>query len=167
MEMRRSSMVACRGMPDDVATARRILALGVSGCMLVALPPTPAVAAVAPPPEESFGDPTAPPEPPAEEPGARAAIIPLVVEGELSASDRVQLTEELVEGLRRGAADGLRMLGAVVPALLVAALVEGFLSAEAAIPAVVRIAIGIGLGALFWVWLLAGGRQEPTAAPDA
>jgi hypothetical protein len=92
-------------MPDDVATARRILALAVSGCMLVALPPAPAVAAMAPAAEEGLGDPTAPPEPPAEQPGARAAIIPLVVEGELSASDRVQLTDELVEGLRRGAFD--------------------------------------------------------------
>lgn len=72
-----------------------------------------------------------------------------------------------VEGLRRGAADGLRMLGAVVPALLIAAVVEGFLSGQAAIPAAVRVAIGIGLGAMFWIWLLAGGRDETKAYPGA
>jgi len=91
-------------MPDDVATARRILALAVSGCMLVTLPPALAAAA-APAPGEGLGDPTAPPDAPDQESGARAAIVPLVVEGELSASDRVQLTRELVEGLRRGAFD--------------------------------------------------------------
>jgi hypothetical protein len=46
------------------------------------------------------GDPTAEA---GEGPGAKAAILPLVVQGELSDVDRQALTSELVEGLRRGA----------------------------------------------------------------
>jgi uncharacterized membrane protein SpoIIM required for sporulation len=69
-----------------------------------------------------------------------------------------------LEGLRRGAREGLTIMGGALPALLVAAFVEGFISPQAAIPVPLRIALGTALGILLWAWLLGVGREPVPAA---
>lgn len=66
------------------------------------------------------------------------------------------------QGLRRGARDGLRVALAAAPALLVAGLVEGLVSPVEALPAWLRIALGLCLGLALWAWLLV-----PAAGPGA
>jgi uncharacterized membrane protein SpoIIM required for sporulation len=63
-------------------------------------------------------------------------------------------------GLRNGAREGLMITAGAIPALLVAAFVEGFVSPSPTIPAAVRIGLGIALGLLMWAWLL-GVRPGP------
>jgi uncharacterized membrane protein SpoIIM required for sporulation len=63
-----------------------------------------------------------------------------------------------VEGLRRGARRGLVAMGATVPALVAAAIVEAFISPRQHVPAMLRVGLGVGLGALLWAWLLGTGK---------
>ncbi len=75
---------------------RRWTATWVATCLwMMGLPIAPALA-MEPPPQEAAAAPAA------EARGARAAILPLVVDGELSEADTEQLSAELVEGLQRG-----------------------------------------------------------------
>ena len=73
----------------------------------------------------------------------------VIFDGWLHPGDRSRM-----EGFRLGARDGLRVAGAAVPALLIAAPVEAFISPIETIPAALRIALGIGLAVAYWVWLL-------------
>lgn len=71
------------------------------------------------------------------------------------------------EGLRRGALVGLKVFGAAVPALAVAALVEGFVSPNASIPGAVRVGLGLVLGIALWAWILLAGRgRGETPRPE-
>jgi uncharacterized membrane protein SpoIIM required for sporulation len=72
-----------------------------------------------------------------------------------------------LQGLRRGARDGLRVAAAAIPALLVAGPVEGLISTAEAIPGFLRISLGIALGLAFWSWLLLSGRGEPATTDRA
>jgi len=71
-------------------------------------------------------------------------------DGWLHPGDKPRLT-----GLRDGARDGLRIVAAAVPALLVSGPVEGLISTAEAIPGFLRIGLGVLLGVLYWLWLLA------------
>ncbi len=57
-------------------------------------------------------------------------------------------------GLRHGAREGLMITAGAIPALLVAAVVEGFISPSPSIPPALRIGLGVALGLLLWAWLL-------------
>lgn len=70
-------------------------------------------------------------------------------------------------GLRRGAREGLMITAGAIPALVVAALVEGFISPSPTIPASLRIGLGVALGVLMWAWLLGVRTGKTTADPAA
>jgi len=72
-----------------------------------------------------------------------------------------------VAGLRHGAREGLLIVGAAIPALLVAALVEGFISPQSVLPVPLRMALGAALGVLLWAWLLTVGRDADTGQRTA
>lgn len=69
-------------------------------------------------------------------------------------------------GLRNGAREGLMITAGAIPALLVASLVEGFISPSPNIPPAVRIGLGIALGLFMWAWLL-GVRPGPVKEDPA
>jgi uncharacterized membrane protein SpoIIM required for sporulation len=70
-------------------------------------------------------------------------------------------------GLRNGAREGLMITAGAIPALLVAAFVEGFISPSPHIPPALRIGLGVALGLLMWAWLFGvrqgSVREDPAA----
>ena len=70
------------------------------------------------------------------------------------------------QGLRAGAREGLMITAGAIPALVVAAFVEGFVSPSPSIPPALRIGLGVALGLLMWAWLL-GVRSGPVREDPA
>ena len=62
--------------------------------------------------------------------------------------------------------DGVKLVLGTAPMLVVVGLIEGFVSPQPVIPAVVKMTLGLVLGALFYLYLLFAGRGPVTAARD-
>lgn len=60
--------------------------------------------------------------------------------------------------------EGARLALGCAPFLVLVGLVEGFISPSPVIPAGLKIVLGLGLGAAFYVWLLAAGRTQDASA---
>ena len=60
-------------------------------------------------------------------------------------------------------ADAVKLVLGVAPILVVIGLVEGFISPQPAIPAEMKMALGLFLGALLYLHLFLSGRKSPTA----
>ncbi|MFK7800356.1 MAG: stage II sporulation protein M [Anaerolineae bacterium] len=63
------------------------------------------------------------------------------------------------DALRLAAQDAIKLVVASVPLLLIAALIEGFISPNEFIPFGVKVAVGLISGAFMYAWLLLGGRK--------
>ena len=63
------------------------------------------------------------------------------------------------DALRSAAQDAIKLVVASVPLLLIAGLIEGFVSPNEFIPFWVKITVGVGTGCLMYAWLLLGGRS--------
>lgn len=63
------------------------------------------------------------------------------------------------DALRLAALDAIKLVVASVPLLLIAALIEGFISPNEFIPFGAKVAVGLVSGALMYAWLLLGGRK--------
>ncbi len=63
------------------------------------------------------------------------------------------------DALRIAARDAVKLAISAVPLLIVAGLIEGFISPNEFIPFAVKIAVGLGTGALMYTWLLLGGTR--------
>ena len=63
--------------------------------------------------------------------------------------------------------DGARLVLGTAPMLVVVGMIEGFVSPHPGIPAMVKMVLGLVLGALFYLYLLFAGRGPVTAARDA
>jgi len=77
-----------------------------------------------------------------------------IFDGWLHPGDKPRL-----QGLREGARDGLAVVSAAIPALLVAGPVEGLVSTAETIPGFLRIGLGLLLGAVYWAWLWTWKRK--------
>jgi uncharacterized membrane protein SpoIIM required for sporulation len=64
------------------------------------------------------------------------------------------------DALQTAGREASRLLAVVVPALTLAALLEAAVSPRAAIPPLARAALGVGLAAALWIWLVAGRRAQ-------
>ena len=64
------------------------------------------------------------------------------------------------DALRLAAKDALKLVIAAVPLLLIAGLIEGFISPNESIPFGIKIAVGMGTGILMYAWLLLSGRGQ-------
>ncbi len=64
------------------------------------------------------------------------------------------------DALRLAAKDAIKLVVACVPLLLIAGLIEGFISPNEFIPFAVKVAVGLGTGALMYAWLILGGRKQ-------
>ncbi|MDH3590524.1 MAG: stage II sporulation protein M, partial [Planctomycetota bacterium] len=67
-----------------------------------------------------------------------------------------------LQGLQRGARDGLWMLLAAFVGLWIAGPIEGFVSPVEEIPVLLRVTLGLAVGFAYWTWLLVVGRETPT-----
>ncbi len=61
--------------------------------------------------------------------------------------------------LRESAADSVRLALGLIPAFLVAGFFEGFVTPNGDIPATLKTGLGVFVAALFWLYLLFGGRE--------
>jgi uncharacterized membrane protein SpoIIM required for sporulation len=62
--------------------------------------------------------------------------------------------------------DGVKLVLGTAPMLVVVGTIEGFVSPSPAIPAGVKMTLGLALGALFYLYLLFAGRGAVTAVRD-
>ena len=60
--------------------------------------------------------------------------------------------------------EAIRLVLGLIPVLIVAGLVEGFISPSDAYPPWSKAAVGISLGIVMWAWLLLGGRNADDEA---
>lgn len=69
------------------------------------------------------------------------------------------------EALQAQGREAASLLVVVVPALMLAALLEAGVSPRAAVPTPAKAALGLALGATLWGWLLRRGRAAAAPAP--
>ena len=62
--------------------------------------------------------------------------------------------------LRESAADAVRLVLGLIPAFLIAGFFEGFVTPDPDLPQVLKTGMGVLVAALFWLYLLFGGRER-------
>jgi len=70
------------------------------------------------------------------------------------------------DALTQAAQKSIRLLGGAVPFLVIAGIIEGFISPSETIPWFVKWSVGIGSGLLFYGYLLLGGREKKKRFQD-
>ncbi len=67
------------------------------------------------------------------------------------------------DALAQAARHAIRIVIGAVPLLVIAGLIEGFISPNEHIPAIAKWSFGLFSGVLLYAYLLSGGRRERTA----